>query len=185
MVFIAAACFLAANAGVPVLAGSSHQHQRADACVRGPVSELRADAAYPAVSVAVAKSGDRVSTWVDGQADVKDERPADDGDIYQVGSVTKSFIGVLLGVLVESGELELDQPLSTAWPETAGLPKGYDPTLEEIATHTAGLPRYPANLERVDGDPILGFSDEQLLLGLKLAAESGGQIGEFDYSNVG
>lgn len=58
---------------------------------------------------------------------------------YELGSITKTFTGLLLADAVERGELAVEDPLSKHLTELAGTPAG-DVTLFELATHSAGLP---------------------------------------------
>ena len=64
--------------------------------------------------------------------------------LFQIGSVTKVFTGLLLATYVVDGELGLDQPVGELVDD---LP---DPvaevTLQQLATHTSGLPRIPREL---------------------------------------
>lgn len=74
--------------------------------------------------------------------------------IFELGGLTQVFTGALLAVLVERGELRLDTPLSALIPrpllpdEQAGRI-----TLEQLATHTSGMPRDPSNLHAKPSDP--------------------------------
>ena len=67
--------------------------------------------------------------------------------IYQIGSVTKVFTGLLLAREVVEGALSLDQPVSDLLPELAAVPAG-SATLGSLASHTSGLPRLPPGLWR-------------------------------------
>ncbi|HLL63591.1 MAG TPA: serine hydrolase domain-containing protein [Propionibacteriaceae bacterium] len=58
---------------------------------------------------------------------------------YELGSVTKTFTGLLLADAVQRGEMAVEDPLSTHLTELAGTPAG-DVTLFELATHSSGLP---------------------------------------------
>ena len=58
---------------------------------------------------------------------------------YELGSVTKTFTGLLLADAVQRGEMALEDPLSKHLTELAGTPAG-DVTLFELATHSSGLP---------------------------------------------
>jgi D-alanyl-D-alanine-carboxypeptidase/D-alanyl-D-alanine-endopeptidase len=70
--------------------------------------------------------------------------------IYEIGSVTKTFTALLLAEMVTKGQVRLDDPVSQFLPEASGLRNRNDsePTLGELATHTAGLPKSPRNLWR-------------------------------------
>jgi CubicO group peptidase (beta-lactamase class C family) len=58
---------------------------------------------------------------------------------YELGSITKTFTGLLLADAVQRGEMAVEDPLSKYVTELAGSPAG-DVTLFELATHSSGLP---------------------------------------------
>jgi CubicO group peptidase (beta-lactamase class C family) len=80
--------------------------------------------------------------------------PPPAGALFELGGLTQVFTGALLAVLVERGELRLDTPLSAVVPrpllpdELAGRI-----TLEQLATHTSGMPHAPPNLRVKPPDP--------------------------------
>jgi len=55
-------------------------------------------------------------------------------------SVTKNTIGLSIGLLVERGELDLDEPVAQYWPEFAAKGKGAV-TVRQLLSHQAGLPQ--------------------------------------------
>lgn len=75
---------------------------------------------------------------------------------YELGSITKTFDGLLLADAVERGEVHLDGRLETYLPELAGTAAG-DVTLEELATHRSGLPSSAdMGLPRTAADDLAG-----------------------------
>ncbi|MFF0221629.1 serine hydrolase domain-containing protein [Streptomyces sp. NPDC004629] len=62
--------------------------------------------------------------------------PVTAGTAFPVGSVTKAFTAALALVLVEDGDLALDEPLAAHLPEFGA---GEKVTLRQLLTHTAGL----------------------------------------------
>jgi len=87
-------------------------------------------AGYPAVSAVRITGND--SVWA-GFGDVTPESR------FELGSITKTFTGLLLADATERGELQLTDRLDAYLPELAGTPVG-EVTLEELASHRAGLP---------------------------------------------
>lgn len=55
-------------------------------------------------------------------------------------SVTKNTIGLVAGLLVQRGELDLDRPVADYWPEFAAKGKGAV-TVRQLLSHQAGLPQ--------------------------------------------
>lgn len=106
---------------------------------------------------------------------------------FELGSVTKTFTGHLLADGVARGELELDAPLATYLPELADTPAGAA-TLEQLATHTSGLPRVPGELVRLGGllaagDPYADWTVERVVEVARTAPTAA--VGEENYSHFG
>ncbi len=94
--------------------------------------------------------GERKSTGiVVGVVDATGQRvvsypDALNGDtLFEVGSLTKVFTALLLSDLVQHGEAALNDPISKYLPP--GVKVDPSITLEDLATHTSGLPRMPTN----------------------------------------
>jgi|CXWL01.1.fsa_nt_gi CubicO group peptidase (beta-lactamase class C family) len=123
-----------------------------------------------------------------GVARRRTDEPASGRTIYQIGSITKTFTGLLLARLAAEDRLDLGDALSEHLSDVAAAPRdpgGRVPTLQAVATHTAGLPRYPSNLDRVDGDPMRGFTREQLYTGLRAVRLETPLPLPLSYSNFG
>ena len=137
---------------------------------------------YAAVSVV--RISDGQTSWA-GFGDVSAQSR------FELGSITKTFGGLLLADAAERGELRLDDRLQTHLPELAGTEVG-SVTLEELASHRAGLPdlvgvRWLQLIaEGVAGAEYTAFAaptPESLIrdaAGVSLSAR-----GEMRYSNVG
>src|SRR3712207_4916848 len=83
------------------------------------------------------------------------EITADGDGVYEIGSVTKVYTGVLLADMAVRGEVALDDPyagrLRPAWRQRP-------PTLEELATHRSGLPNVPRALARGELRMVTGLT---------------------------
>jgi CubicO group peptidase (beta-lactamase class C family) len=108
--------------------------------------------------------------------------------LFELGSITKTFTGLLLQDMIERGEMKLDDPVARYLPKTIKVPtrNGKEITLHHLATHTSGLPFLPNNLhpKRVD-NPYAEYTTEKLgafLSGYKLTRDPGTH---WDYSEVG
>jgi CubicO group peptidase (beta-lactamase class C family) len=114
----------------------------------------------------------------------------DGGTLFEIGSVTKVFTGLLLADLVAHGVVGLDDPLGRHLP--AWRVPGFDGrqiTLGDLASHTSGLRRDPRGmLRRWLGDrrnPYAGLSVERVQEGLartRLRRRPGRRV---RYSNLG
>lgn len=108
--------------------------------------------------------------------------------VYEIGSVTKTFTGLLLADAVVQGRVKLDQPVADLLPPGVRMPQhGDEPIrLKHLATHAAGLPRLPSNLSPSDpSDPYADYDKDDLygiLSGLQLERAPATEVA---YSNLG
>lgn len=146
------------------------------------------DKHIPSLAIGVVKDGKVVLSKAFGYADVESKKPATDSTIYQMGSVTKMLTGHILSQLVNEQTIGLDDTLASYFPNSIDFPAGPNNeiiTVRHIATHSAGFPRYPENLERVDPNPILGFSKTKLYRGIEMVTPETVPGSEYHYSNFG
>jgi D-alanyl-D-alanine-carboxypeptidase/D-alanyl-D-alanine-endopeptidase len=71
----------------------------------------------------------------------------DQNTIFAIGSNTKVFTTILLAEMVEDGLIKLNDPIDKYLPPNVTIPqyKGHKITIEDLATHTSGLPEFPSN----------------------------------------
>ena len=107
------------------------------------------DAAIDRLVAAAARQHDTlaVGTFVDGESTFRGSKMTE--PLFEIGSITKPFTGVLLADMAVAGEVNLDYPVTNYLPDDA-LPRWKErpPTLEELATHRAALPNAPHELGR-------------------------------------
>lgn len=118
----------------------------------------------------------------------KGQGVAPDGDtIYEIGSASKAFTGVLLADLVLRGRVKLEDPYQQHLPAAmqAELKNPSNITFEHLATHTSGLPRLPGNLHPADiANPYADYTFQQMFAFLK-EHKLRRSPGEYEYSNLG
>src|SRR5262249_29877791 len=87
----------------------------------------------------------RVITY--GALEKGDSRPLTGDTIFEIGSVTKVFTSLVLAGMVKRGEVALTDPVAKYLPADVKMPErnGRAITLQDLATHTSGLPRLPTN----------------------------------------
>ena len=86
-------------------------------------------------------------TQVSGYGNISKANPTavDGNTIFDIGSLTKLFVGTSLMDMVNQGLVKLDDPLEKYLPANVTVPtyQGHKITLEDLATHTSGLPYWP------------------------------------------
>lgn len=131
------------------------------------------------IVVGVARNGDRTVFELGADASLR----------YEIGSITKTFTGVLLAEMAGRGEVDFGDPAARYLPDGTSVPReeSREITLEDLATHSSGLPRLPPTMsEGADPeDPYAHIGPERLyaeLAGTTLDFPIGSQS---VYSNYG
>lgn len=109
--------------------------------------------------------------------------------IYEIGSISKVFTSILLADLVEKNIIALDDSIAKYLPDSVrSNPFIQKITFKQLANHTSGLPRLPANFEKTIGynaaNPYKNYTRKELYAALKniqLTTEPGES---FEYSNL-
>jgi CubicO group peptidase (beta-lactamase class C family) len=71
--------------------------------------------------------------------------------IFEIGSITKTFTGLILSQMVKQGKVKFDDPVRDLLPPgTVAKPAGAEITLLDLATQHSGLPRMPDNFHPAD-----------------------------------
>ncbi len=94
----------------------------------------------PGLTLGLTDKGDTLRTAGYGFAHIEEKVPVSVDHLFQIGSITKSFVGLVLLQLREEGKLDLQKPVLDYLP---GLPitEGFGPiTVHHLLTHTSGLP---------------------------------------------
>jgi serine-type D-Ala-D-Ala carboxypeptidase/endopeptidase len=130
-------------------------------------------------------AGTRVVVF--GRSGAADGRPLDGDTVFQIGSLSKVFVGLLLADMVQRGEVALDDPAQKYLPSGVKMPqRGRPITLLDLSTHRSGLPSMPNNFRlEADPNPIEAYTVDdlwQFLARFQLTREPGEK---FEYSNLG
>ncbi len=122
-----------------------------------------------------------------GESESPDVPPAD--RIFEIGSITKVFTGLLLAQAVVEKRVTLDATLGDLLgpDQKFGDPRVAAISLRQLATHTSGLPRLPANLERGADptNPYAHYDWDLLARELKTTKLTGNPPFPPAYSNFG
>jgi D-alanyl-D-alanine carboxypeptidase len=144
----------------------------------GPVDQLLDSyiAAYmvamnaPGMTVGLTDATQTVRTAGYGFADVERHIAVSDDHLFQIGSITKSFVALVLLQLREEDKLDLQRQILEYLPELP-IEAGFGPvTIHHLLTHTSGLPDY--------GEVFLSDPSARLVQGFKPGEH-------FHYCNAG
>jgi serine-type D-Ala-D-Ala carboxypeptidase/endopeptidase len=106
--------------------------------------------------------------------------------IYEIGSISKVFTGILLAHQAEAGLVNVDDPAQKYLPPGVYVPMrgGKEITFGNLSDHTSGLPRMPGNFAPKDfSNPFADYSVDQIYAFLS-RYELPRDIGsEYEYSN--
>lgn len=148
--------------------------------------EVRADG-IGGVTAGLAVGGNLVWAQGFGWADLDRGIPAGLNTIYRVGSISKSFTGVVLLQLLEKGVVQLDAPVVAVLPELAWLPSPPDASppisFRQLASHTAGLAKEPDLVDAAAG-PLQEW-EAKILASIPVTAFVVRPGQEHAYSNIG
>jgi CubicO group peptidase (beta-lactamase class C family) len=123
-----------------------------------------------------------------GEAEKASDKKATAQTVYEVGSITKTFVGYLLAKAVSEKKLSLDDPITLYLPDSVAA----NDALKEIkivnlTNHSSGLPRLPVDLYHTKGlnaaDPYAHYSEDMLFNGLKQIKPSRKPGVQYEYSN--
>ncbi len=136
-------------------------------------------------------SGNKIECYHYGEVEKGSGKLATNETIYEIGSLTKTFTGILLAHAVNEGKLKLDDDirkyLNGSYPklEYAGKPI----LIKHLANHTSGLPRIPDNLEAQqsydENDPYRNYNKDMIMEYLKTVAIATEPGAKMEYSNLG
>ena len=111
-----------------------------EATVDALVAEVMADGEVPGISVAISRAGRAILAKGYGEADVENAVPATESTVYRIGSVTKQFTAAAIMLLVERGEVGLDDPVTRFLPDYDT--HGRTISVHQLLNHTCGIKGY-------------------------------------------
>lgn len=138
---------------------------------------------YMGVAVGILHDGRR-HVFGYGRISARESRPPDGATVFEIGSITKAFTGMLL---LESG-LPLEDPIRKHLPPDVKAPSrnGKEITLLDLATHRSGLPTLPDSFAPKDAsNPYADFLVDELYHALETCKLSRDPGKSYEYSNLG
>jgi CubicO group peptidase (beta-lactamase class C family) len=134
----------------------------------------------------VSPSGRKVIAY--GSTEVGGGRPVDGDTLFEIGSVTKTFISLILQDMALRGEVSLDDPVANYFPGSLSLAdrSGRPITLRELATHASGLPRdFFVGAKTSAQDAFSNATEADLYAFLAKYQPPGADAPAWSYSNIG
>ncbi|MDA3934836.1 MAG: serine hydrolase [Gammaproteobacteria bacterium] len=98
----------------------------------------------PSLSAAIALRGEIIWAATAGWASLQPPVPASVNTVYRIGSTSKALTATAMAQLVQSGQLDLNAPISS-YVNDLPNPDWRPLTPRQLASHTAGLPGYEEN----------------------------------------
>lgn len=110
----------------------------------------------PSLSLAVVQDGKVIKSKAYGLANLEWKVPATTNTVYQIQSITKSFVACAIMLLVEDGKIGLDDKITKY---LSGMPPAWsDVTVRQMLTHTSGIPSFVQ--DQGSGAAIVAFAQK-------------------------
>ncbi|MEZ4687760.1 MAG: serine hydrolase [Bacteroidia bacterium] len=129
------------------------------------IGQLMEELELPGLSISIVHKGSTIYSKGFGTREFGKNLPVDNHTLFGIGSISKSFVALTIGILVDEGKLDWDDRVIDYLPYF----ELYDPyvtahfTIRDLMTHRSGL-------HSVSGGTLListDFSREQVIKGLK------------------
>lgn len=125
-----------------------------------------------------------------GRRDLHTADPPNGKTLYEIGSISKTFTGILLAHEIRNGRANLDDPVNDHLPEGVRLPDGTNAPvlLRHLTTHRSGFPRRAQGMGDLIGT-VFGrsrygdFTEERLWQAVESVSLQSSPGEEFLYSN--
>ena len=109
------------------------------------LEERRQQLHIPGMAIAVVKDDEVILARGFGLADIENETPVTPETIFAIGSATKAFTGAPVGMLVDDGKMDWDDPVTEHIPyftlNIDSEDENAQVTIRDLLSHRTGFPR--------------------------------------------
>ena len=129
-------CLITVSASVRAVAQAAAPADSLDRYIAAEMAKQH----IPSLSLAVVENGSVVKMKAYGLANLELNVPATPSSVYQLQSITKSFVACAIMLLVQDRTLGLDDRITKY---LSGLPQAWSAiTVRQLLTHTSGIPSF-------------------------------------------
>jgi len=165
---VAASCGGTATSGTDVSPSSAPSPTAVPAVSDVPRLEASIDVTMkrmdcPGIVFAVSAPGKSDVVIAKGVGDLATGAPISAGDLFRIGSVTKTFTSTVLLQLAAEGKVNLDDPLSKYEP---GFPNGDHITVRMLLNHRSGIFSYTGDtrfVRAIETDTLRSWTPDELV----------------------
>ncbi len=126
--------------GAPALSAADPSDSPALRAIDRFVERHRKERGIPGLTLGIADRNGVAAVRTYGHADVKTGLPVAPQNLFEIGSITKSFVAITLLQLRDEGKVDLNRPIREYLPWLR-IESSYAPiTVHHLLTHTSGLP---------------------------------------------
>ena len=138
----------------------------------------------PGIAILVVRDGELQMRRCYGMANLEHKVPITPDTVFDIASVSKQFCGLAVSMLIEKGEISLQDDIRTYIPELPDF--GHTITIDHLVHHTSGIRDWPSTLALAGWqmDDVISF--EQILTMAFNQQDLNFTPGnEYSYSNTG
>jgi len=143
----------------------------------------------PALSIGIIQNGKISMLEGFGVYKRDNQRQIGKNSIFQIGSLSKMYTGIIANNLISEKVLKLEESIINYLPMSLSneVKEKLKPIqIIDLLHHRTGIPRNSMVIDRIDGNPMLGgYSVEDLLKDLELIRLESKPNTNFEYSNIG
>ncbi len=150
------------------------------------IQERIANGYSPSIVVGIVDK-DGPQYYVFGTKTAGGKEHVDEHTIYEIGSISKTFTGILLAQMTLRGTLNTDDPAQKYLPDLVKMPmrNGKQITLGHLSDHTSALPRLPSNMNPADpANPYADYTVDQMYTFLNAYTLTRDIGSAYEYSNL-